>query len=309
MIKRFFTKNLSIKLLALVSATVFWFFVLSSVNTFFAFPDRLQIDAFNTPEGLAVVNNLGMATITVRADQEVYKTLTPDNFTVYADLQGLAAGTKRVDISVNSKKPEVSVVSINPGSVEVVLEELTTKQVPVVFELEGEPEENYVASLTEEDQTVVLSGAQSVLDGVYEAVAVFSLNGDEIGTTTRSLDIEVLDDDGQALSHVMVEPRTISATAEIFLEQSQKTVGIRVNVGSIENGWVSSLISFPKVVQIQGDAEILEEINYLETETITIPNGRTFYEITIPLILPDDITLAQEEDPSIEVTLVISPNE
>lgn len=306
--RRSWTQNWHIKGLALIAATIFWFFVLSSENTFFEFPDNLTIEAFNVPEGLAVVNELGTAKITVRADQEVYKTLTPENFTVYVDLQGLAAGSKRVDLSVNSKKSDVSVVSINPANLPVVLEELTTKQVPLIVELKGEPNENYVATLGESFETsITLSGAQSVLDEISEAVAILTLQGDESETFTRNVEIIARDEDGDEINQITTDPRTIDVTATIDLEQAQKTVGIKVNVEGLEDGWVSSLSTVPQLIHIQGDSEILDAIQYLETTTITIPEGRTSYQTTTQLILPTDVTLTENASTTIDVTLSITP--
>ncbi|MDP2624873.1 MAG: CdaR family protein, partial [Candidatus Peregrinibacteria bacterium] len=286
--KGLITNNLHIKILALLSAALFWFVLLSSSNTFFEFPDQLEIEAFNVPEGLAVVNDLGTAQITIRADQELYKTLTPDNFTVYVDLQGLAEGTKTVDISVNSKKSEVSVISINPASIEITLESLITTEIPLSIELTGEPSENYTATLVEESGfTVELSGAETVLENVSEAVAILILSGNETEDITRTVEIEVLDENGNVVNQVTVDPKTIEVNVVVELEQSQKTVGVKINVEELADGWISSLTSTPQVVQIYGDADVLNSIEYLETETIEVSSGESSVKTKTELILPD----------------------
>ena len=301
--KKYLTKNWHIKLLALLVASSFWFFILSSENTFFEFPDNLTIETFNVPEGLAVVNELGTANITIRADQEIYKTLTPDNFTVYVDLQGLAADSKRVDISVNSKQSDVSVVNVDPASVQVVLESLTTKEVPLVYELEGDPEDNYAATLLGgELDTVLISGAESVLEEVEEAVAILTLQGSEITDTTNIVEIYVRDQDDELVSQVSVEPKTADVAAAIELEQAQKTVGIKVNVEA--DGWISKVTVTPQVVIIKGDAEVLESIDYLETELIEIQEWDTFYEGTVELIIPDQVSLVENEPSEVNVSVM-----
>ncbi len=307
MIRRFFTKNLHIKLLALVAACLFWFFVLSSENTFYAFPDQLAIEPFNLPEGLAVVNELGTAEITVRASQEVYKTLTPENFTVYVDLQGLAAGTKQVDISINSKQTDVSVVSVSPESVTVILEELTTKDVPLSYVLSGDPAENYEATLQEEFATTIeVSGAESVLSEIDTAVATLTLQGDEVIDVTRAAEITILGTEGDELTTVEPDPNTIDLTAIITLAQSQKTVGIKVVVGEIQTGYLSSIKVTPATIQIQGDAELLEDVIYLETEPIDIPAGEEVHKTDVTLILPEGVTLLDEE--AIQAVISLSEN-
>lgn len=308
MISRFFTTNISVKLLALGAAAVFWFFVLSSANTFYAFPDKLSVEPFNLPDGLAVVNELGTAQITVRASQDVYKTLTPENFTVYVDLKGLAAGSKQVDLSVNSKKTDVSVVSISPASIPVVLEDLTSKEVPLTFSLEGEPAANYEVVLEEStSSTVTVSGAKSVLDEVDSAVATFTLQGNETADVTRSATIEVFDQAGEELTTITTDPTKMDLTAYISLMESQKTVGVKVVVGEIETGYLDSIKVTPNVVQIQGDADVLDDILYLETAEINIPADQEVYKTTIKLNLPDGVKSVDGRT-SVEVVLTLNEN-
>lgn len=308
MIHRFFTNNIPVKLLALAMAAVFWFFVLSSANTFYSFPDKLNIEPFNLPDGLAVVNELGTAQITVRASQDVYKTLTSENFTVYVDLKGLAAGSKQVDLSVNSKKTDVSVVSISPESIPVVLEDLTTKEVPLTFALEGEPAVNYEAVFSEPDaQSVTVSGAKSVLDKVNSAVATLVLQGDETFDVARSATISILDQEGEELTLITSSPAQIDLNARVSLMESQKTVGIKVLVGEIEAGFLDSIKVTPNVIQIQGDADVLDDILYLETAEINIPSGQEVYKTTVKLILPDGVKSADGQT-SVEIVLTLNEN-
>ena len=253
------------------------------------------------------MNELGNAEITVRASQEVYKTLTPENFTVYVDLQGLAAGSKQVDLAVNSKKTDVSVVSINPASVPVILEELTTKEVLLTYALVGEPADNYAAELRSMPETsIIVSGAQSVLSEIDQAVATLTLQGDEISTTTRSAEITILDDNSQSLTTVTPEEKTIDLTVIISLEQSQKTVGVKVAVDNLQTGYLDSIKVTPTVLQIQGDTELLEEVLYLETEPVQVPAGEEIYRATVALILPEGVTFVDENEGTVEVLISVS---
>jgi YbbR domain-containing protein len=304
--KNLFTHNLHIKLIALMAATIFWFFILSSENTFYAVPDTLTIEPFNLPEGLAVVNDLGTAKVTIRADQETYKNLTAENFTVYVDLKGLASGTKAVDLSVNSKKADISVIDINPQSVTVVLEEVSTRDVSVVYELIGDPEENYSAFLSEQgSSTVTVSGAESVLETIEEATAYITLNGDEIDSVTKAVEVIVVDSNGMEMTQVSVEPKLVEVTAIVELEQAQKTVGIKVNVDEVEEGWVSSMSTIPQVIHLIGDADVLDQIEFVETSLIEIPEGELFHQETITLTLPPGTTLATGESETIEIIISI----
>jgi len=305
--KNFLLKNWHVKILSLVAAAVFWFFVLSSVNTFFVYPTELPIETFNVPENLAVVNALGDATLTVRADQEIYKNLTPDNFTVYVDLKGLTAGEQTVEVSVNSKKTEVGVVAIDPVQVIVVLEELQTKEVSVAFELEGSPASNYAAFLEETPEIYVeVSGAESIVEEAEKAVATLTLTGAETGDVTRTVEVKVYDARGQELNQLTLNPETIEVSATIEPESAVKTVGIKVNTEGEVDGYISQIQTVPDVVQIQGDAETLEAIDYLETEPVFIEPGQTKITAEAELVLPEGVSLVEGESTSVQVEIEVA---
>lgn len=305
--KNFLLKNWHVKILSLVAASVFWFFVLSSVNTFFVYPTPLPIETFNVPEDLAVVNALGDATLTVRADQDIYKNLTTDNFTVYVDLNGLSAGEQTVQVSVNSKKTDVSVVAIDPIQVIAVLEEVQTKEVPMEFELKGNPASNYTAFLQDNLEILVeVSGAESIVEKVKKAVATLTLTGTETGEVTRTVEINVYDARGVELTQVTTNPETVEMNAIVEPESAVKTVGIKVNTEGEMDGYISQIQTTPDVVQIQGNAATLEAIDYLETEPVFIDPGQTQIIATAELVLPEGVSLAEGEVSSVDVEIEVT---
>ncbi|MFA5842186.1 MAG: CdaR family protein [Candidatus Gracilibacteria bacterium] len=305
--KNFLLKNWHVKILSLIAASVFWFFVLSSVSTFFVYPTALPIETFNVPENLAVVNALGDATFTVRADQEIYKNLTSDNFTVYVDLKGLVAGEQTVNVSVNSKKTDVGVVAIDPIQVVVVLEELQTKEIPIEFELQGKPDSNYTAEWAMlPDLEIEVSGAESVVEDAEKAVAILILTGTETEDVSRMVEIKVYNAKGQELGQVTTNPKTVELDVTIEPAEAVKTVGIKVNTEGEVDGYISQIQTIPDVVQIQGDADLLEDIDYLETEPIFIEPGQTKITARAELILPDGVSLGEGESSFVEVEIEVA---
>ena len=80
-------KNWELKILALVSAIVLWFFVVGIENNSYQFPEQIDIHAVNVPPDMTVTNDLGKATIRIQADQSMIKNLTADDFDISVDLQ------------------------------------------------------------------------------------------------------------------------------------------------------------------------------------------------------------------------------
>lgn len=300
------TKNFPTKLASLGLAVLFWFFVLSSQNTFFVYPQEIPIQAFNLPEGLAVVNDLGSVTLTVQAEGDLAQSLSADDFSVYVDLAGLAEGTKRVDVVVNVQQADVTIVRVSPERVDVTLEAVTNAEFPVVYSLEGDPAKNYEAFfLDNEPMTVLVQGASTVLQSIDTISAQVVLSGEETESFFKTVELVPLDANGEPVPNVTLEVEEIEVEVGVDRIQTQKTVGIKVNLAPPDDGWVESLTVVPAVVHIQGELEVLEAIDYLETETFTITSSQSTVETVVELRLPEGVTLVEGESDQVEVTVVI----
>ncbi|MCA9374411.1 hypothetical protein KC725_04595, partial [Candidatus Peregrinibacteria bacterium] len=86
--------NIHLKLLALISAIVLWFVVITVENTIYIFPQELEIDVRNLGSNLSLANELPEVKLFLQVSKEELKSLTPDDFNVYIDLGNAQAGEK-----------------------------------------------------------------------------------------------------------------------------------------------------------------------------------------------------------------------
>ena len=164
--KGFFTRNLGLKIVALVFAILLWAYVLVALN-----PVRSKSidDVPITLEGytdllsrnLILVNSdLGMADVEVNATITNHSDLDASRITCRASLGTIsAAGTYRLPLSVTVQSNLGTVASVDPRTVTVEVDNLIVKTVPVKLELTGTLPEGYEVVAESMVSTITVEGA------------------------------------------------------------------------------------------------------------------------------------------------------
>lgn len=299
-------KNFKLKILALASAVIFWVFVIIVQNSFYQFPEKITIQPFNLAPEFSVMNDLGDVELTLNANAEIAKTLSIKDFTAYVDLQGMGVGKSTADILVTSKNSNATVLKIKPDQVEVEIEEIAEKNVPIKYSLKGEPKEGYeISGVKLSREEVNIKGAKTKVNEVSEAIVVFSLNGEESGSITKNGLLKVIDADNEEVSNIVIENASIEADIKIKQVTYSKTVGIEPRfIGELSKGWIEKVTIKPQTIIVQGDPQILSGIDAVETEKIDLRSISGTSTIKASLKLPENITTKDNID-SIVITLEI----
>lgn len=302
-------KNLHIKIFAVCAAIVFWLFVVSIENTFFRFPQEVPIQIFNQAPELALASQLGTVRLTIRAqDANVLKTLSINDFEAYVDLRNIGAGVRRVPVSVSSKNPQISIVSAAPSEIEITLEPVRQKAVALTAEISGEPANGFrVSGNRLSKNTISVEGAESVLKQIASAKAQVNLDGNERQNVTKPTTVIVYDRAGAPLEGVKIDDNEIEIFLTIVEVESAKQIGIRPKItGAVSNGTVRNIQVDPAVVSIIGMREVLDRIEFLETEPVDLKDvSGNILEKTVRIVLPEEISLAQGEKNEVKVRVEI----
>lgn len=165
-------KNWLLKLVSLAFAVVLWFFVMGEsrmeVNHIIA------MEYANLPKGLMIANEVPTSVaIRVSGPRALQANLSPDDIRFSVDLKGLTAGVtsfKRLEETLNIPSG-LKITRISPSYVDVKLERVQERSVPVNIILTGEPAPGFIVkSYKAEPGKVVVTGAESELKGVSEVV-------------------------------------------------------------------------------------------------------------------------------------------
>lgn len=294
-------KNLHLKFIALVAATIFWVFVVSLENTFFKLPNEVPIQVFNRAEELALAQEPGSVRLTLRtADSLVLRNLGTGDFEAYIDLRNVGAGKIRIPVSVTSRNPQVTIVRVEPAEAEVELEPVREKILTLQTSVRGEPAEGFrVASVRLTRETITVAGAESLLKKISGAKAEIVLQGTEGAgreEVRKSVEIKILDRDGVALSGITVLKNNIEAVVAFSEAESSLQIGVKAKItGAVTNGVVKKITVIPAVVLVVGNREVLSAIEVIETEPIDLKDLDVSGEKKVKLVLPEGVSLAKGE--------------
>lgn len=308
---KFLTKNLQLKIMALLSATALWFFVVGIQNTVYRFPEEIDIRTLNLSPDLSVVTDLGKAKILVRGSAEDFKNLVKSDIDISIDLKNLAVGEYTLPLQATIKNEKITLVRIEPKTITVKLETITKKNVKIKAFTSGNPQKGYsvkeVKALT---TTATLSGPQSLLKSFESVNAEIVLNGTQSTNfkTNISLKLDAAAQNQLASFNgaITIDPAEVSVDVTIIPEFQEKTVIVKPNLrGAVNDAKPNQQIEVdPITIVIRGDEGTLNNIQYLETEPIYLESWADHSKpLRSKLILPKGVTLVEGEGDTVSVRL------
>lgn len=165
-------ENWVLKAISLVFAVVLWFFVMGErrLEVGYAVPLELQ----NIPEGMMVTNEVPrLVDVRISGPRTLLMNLSPTDINISVDLKDLQPGLtsfKRLEERLNIPSG-LKVTRLSPSFVDVKLERIKEKVLPVKVLLSGTPAEGFrVAEVRAAPDHVTVEGAESELKDVHEAI-------------------------------------------------------------------------------------------------------------------------------------------
>ncbi|MFO7982789.1 MAG: CdaR family protein [Desulfuromonadales bacterium] len=178
------TENWLLKVLSLIFAAVLWFFVMGEqeVDRRYSIPLELK----NVPPDLTVTNEVpAQIDVRISGPRTLLVNLDEKRISIPLDLEGLSAGTttfRRLEERLNLPTG-LKVTRVSPSHVEVQLDRIQEKSLPVKVALVGKPAEGFmVDSVRTDPARIRVEGAEKDLRGL-EAIS------------TEPLSVEMLKED------------------------------------------------------------------------------------------------------------------
>jgi len=167
---RSLAENWILKLISLIFALVLWFFVMGEKRQEVGFPVPLKLE--NIPQGLMVANEVpSLVDVRISGPRTLLMNLSPQDISISVDLKDLKPGLtsfKRLDERLNIPSA-LKVTRLSPSFVDVKLERIKEKTVPVKVPVEGEVAEGFhLDGVTGSPDKVVIEGAESELKDIRE---------------------------------------------------------------------------------------------------------------------------------------------
>ncbi len=134
------TENLFLKLLSLAFALILWFFVMGEQKQEVSYAVPLAIK--NVPEGQIVANEIpSQVDVRIAGPRTLLMNLSPKDMSIAVDLKGLEPGLtsfKRLEELFNLPSA-LKITRLSPSYVDVKLERIQSKKVPVKVVVAGTP--------------------------------------------------------------------------------------------------------------------------------------------------------------------------
>ena len=257
------------------------------------------------------------ATVSVRAPRSILDQLTADEIHVSADLTGLDSGRHQLELAAVIDRQPARALSIEPSTVILTIERVSTRDVPVQVRTVGSPAVGYrLVTQSVAPTQVAVAGPASAVDQVAQVLA-------EVNVTDQRQDIDQavrlipVDSTGQSLEGLRLEPDAVRVTATIERLGGYRDVAVTLVIqGEVEPGYALArlTISPPVVTVYSADASAVAVLpGFVETEPLDLTGSRSSFERRLALDLPEGITpvgaqtvLVQVEISTIESSLTLT---
>lgn len=178
------TKNWTLKLISLALALLLWVFIMGERRVEVGY--RVPLEIQNMPDGLMVANEVpSVIDVRISGPRTLLAKISTNDISILVDLTDLQPGLttfKRLEERLNLPNG-LRVTRLSPSFVDVKLERVKQKRVPVEVKLTGEPLEGYrVDRVSASPARVLVEGAESEIKGVSRvATEEINLSGVDAG--------------------------------------------------------------------------------------------------------------------------------
>jgi len=309
-------KNWPVKIVALLVAMILWGMVLTSED-----PERVKslsgVQVMFDGEAELIARELVVrgdrdeilqdVRVNVNTKISTYNNLSSDDVNAVVNLKNITSkGTRRVPVSVSSQTGTVE--SVTPSSIEVEIDTLMEKTVPIELELIGGVPEGYWHGTPQfSEENAQIRGAEQDVARVAKAVCYVD-RGTMTDSYKEAVDIIYLDENGEQISDNLFLSATSSITITIEV-LAKKTVPINLDtvlIGTDElraNYEVKSVTCKPDVMEIVGDENILAGIDSLELQGLNIAGAADNITAEVSPILPEGVNVLGSDGVLLFVTI------
>ena len=224
---------------------------------------------------------------------------------VWVDLSGLEAGQHTVPVKAQVNASPLRINEIEPAEVSFTLETLVTQTYPVQLNIDGDPSLGYSKDQAYSDpDEVTIAGPASAVSKITLVRASLNITGAS-QTVKSNIAVEALDENGNIVPAVTINPRLVSLTQPISLLGGFRNVAVKViTKGQVANGYRLTNISItpPTITVSSSNPRLVNELpGYIETMPVDLTNLSDDVEINVALNLPKGITLVREPSVLVQV--------
>ena len=309
--KKKFTNNIGLKIIALLVSFVFWLLVVNYDdpvihNTYSGIPVEIVNQDALSRQGKVyeVLNGTDSISVTVYGTRSVLESISKEDIRAVADMEDLTLmDTISINLSTNKNFNQIESMKSDIQAVELSIEDRKEIHVPITVAVEGTPADGHIVGDISTNQNIAtISGAESLIDQIAAVQAKIDVSGRSSDISTN-VDLVLLNEEGNELdlrSKLTQNIRTVNVNVAIL---ETKTIDVIYQTsGSVEDGYVirGDVTSDRPTITIAGRSNVLSGISALEipAAAINVEGKNETYSIVINLskYLPDGVRFVANDD-------------
>lgn len=304
-------KNISTLLLAVVLSMIVW---VSAVVT--ADPNEeqtskpIKLEITGLDPGLMIVGDIpNQVRLTLVAPKSIWNRINdnPELLNAWIDLSGYEPGDYVVEIKTSFEPSPVRFVRVDPQEVQLNLEKLVSRRIPVEINVQGDVPIGYrKETLALDPSEVSIIGSESAVNRVSLAQARLNIAG-ATQTIQETVPIDLLDENGDPVSNVDLNPQEVSVSLPISLLGGFKNVAVKVATsGQVAEGYrlTNITVTPPTVTVFSDDPRLVEELpGFVETLPVVLTDLTDDSEISVGLNLPQGVTPVREPNVLVQISV------
>lgn len=287
-------KNMTAKILAVILASILWIYVMNEQNPPIDSTFTVPLETRNVAEGLLLIDSPETVRVKVRGPRSIIAGVLSKDLRAYVDARGLREG--RHSLKVYAQSPSsLEVVELNPDNLTLRLEPILQRQLSIEPQIIGNTVSGaLVAKATISAAAAVISGPQNQVEAVDKVIAVIDISG-KITDYTISVPLLAVNRDGKELEKVAVSPGKVNMSINWVRGPDKKIVDVKPAVtGEMTRGvTLKRITTNPEKLEISGDPEALQKIDFISTEPINLSGISTDTVREVKIQLREGLTAAQ----------------
>lgn len=314
-------RNLGFKIASLVIAVLLWLFVMNQGTIQQANGDQtFTIPLVTTGQPANTVLLSKLPSVRVRLQWDNVNVNTKELF-AYVDLSSAGAGEKSYQVKMDVPSG-VKVLDLQPSTVDINLDSITEKVLPVKVKLTGTPGDGFTAGdAVVRPSSVSVRGASTIIEGLGNVTVEVSVAG---ATAPVQVNSPVLFRDKNGNPIVGADSGVDSLTAnpnnvEVIVPVQSKNVASKLiplkvtSTGTPASGKIlQSLVPTPAGITVLGDASILNNLDSLTIGPLDISGlteDKLFSIAMANISLPKGVSVAPGTSLSVLAQIVSAPVE
>lgn len=290
-----FNRNLMAKIIALVVAIILWFFVMNEQNPAIDSSFTVPLEVTNAPEGYMVEKGVESVKIKVRGPRSLFALAAEKDFKAYADLNGISEG--KHSVKVQTVLPQgFDLITTSPETVIFDIDKIIHDEFKVDLAFSGSPDTGVtIGSATPDVKVVKVEGPSMAINAIARVVGYISLSGKD-SDFSATVPLVAVNSEGKEVSDVKLTPASIKVNVSMVKGLYKKYVDIEPVVANdlSEHFILKSLKIEPAKIDIFGDQRVVENLNSIQTEKISLAGITKSTTKEIKLKLPIGISVTND---------------